>query len=150
MNYNIISKDEVLDAYKLVLSIDDCDKEIQFSLDFIMKEIQKSNIAKVPIRIPMWGAYEVGKIEISDVDFIKMLFPEQYSMHGKIFILTDECFFKKDGFGIEINVAEMFNFPNIYKKEFGAKFFNGSDITFILKDMKRIAYLDHEGYILPI
>ncbi|ADL51388.1 hypothetical protein [Clostridium cellulovorans] len=93
-----------------------------------------------------WELFESGVIDISDEDFIQLLFNGKCTKSGLLYIITDFCFSDKMAFCISHSDLEEF-ITTEYPKLCQMSFFQTEDIIFFKPNEKFITYLHHSGFI---
>lgn len=99
-------------------------------------------------RIPDWESYEWGHREISDEEFINLLFSPRRPASDEIVIaVTDECFYERQHQGFSFRFADFLPFVRIYPQLTSPSvgFFQPSDTIFLAEQSKLLVMLHHGG-----
>lgn len=122
-----------------------------FSLtpDSIHGYIAKGGVELLWQRIPDWESYEYGRRDISDEEFVSLLFsPRQPSPDEGIIAITDECFYGAEQRGFSFRFGDLLPFardvyPQVVSRPMD--FFQPSDTIFIAEQSRLLVMLHHEG-----
>lgn len=102
-------------------------------------------------RIPDWESYEWGRRDISDEEFVRLLFsPRQPLPDEKIIAVTDECFYGAPEYGFLFRFGDLLPFarevyPQIVSRPMD--FFQPSDMIFVAEHSRLVVLLHHGGVI---
>ena len=126
--------------------------EPDFSLtpDSIHAFIAKVGVELLWQRVPEWESYEYGRREISDEEFIRLLFaPRRPSQDEAIIAITDECFYEAEQRGFSFRFGDLLPFaqevyPQVVSRPMD--FFQPSDTIFIAEQSRLLVMLHHEGH----
>ncbi|MBI1178326.1 hypothetical protein GC207_12895 [bacterium] len=98
-------------------------------------------------QIPDWESYEYGRRDISDDEFLSLLFsPKQPGSDEPLFIVTDECFRERKGFSVPFGDLAAFArdlYPQLWQPR--VHFFQPLDMIFLAEESKLLVLLYHEG-----
>jgi len=125
--------------------------EPDFSLtpDSIHSFMAKGGFDLLWQRIPDWESYEWGKREISDEEFVGLLFsPQPPSDDEMVVVVTDECFCGSEHRGFSFRFRDLLTFarevyPHVVRRPMD--FFQPSDTIFIAEQSRLLVMLHHEG-----
>jgi len=99
-------------------------------------------------RIPAWDRYECGQIDISDNEFVNLLFsPRQPRSDERILCVTDECFETHCGFSLRFSDLLPFArdvYPRVVDRPMSL--FQPCDMIFVAEQSGLLVMLQHEGY----
>jgi len=122
-----------------------------FSLtpDSIHSYIANGGVELLWQRIPDWESYESGKREISDEEFVGLLFsPRRPSDDETVVVVTDECFYGSEHRGFSFRFRDLLTFAReVYPHHVPRPmdFFQPSDLIFIAEQSRLLVMLHHEG-----
>jgi hypothetical protein len=98
-------------------------------------------------RIPDWESYERGQRNITDEQFMALLFsPKTPIVDESVFIITDECFREQRGFRVRFKELLAFaqkDYPQLWQSH--AHFFQPLDMIFLAEQSRLLVLLHHEG-----
>lgn len=118
--------------------------------DSIHSYIEKGSAELLWQRIPDWESFEWGMREISDEEFVKLLFsPRRPSDDETVVVVTDECFYGTEQRGFSFRFRDLLAFaqdvyPHLVPRPMD--FFQPLDIIFIAEESRLLIILHHEGY----
>jgi len=98
-------------------------------------------------RIPDWESYEWGRRDITDEEFMALLFwPRSPTSDESIFAITDECFRERTGFRVRFGDLLTFaraDYPHLWHPSI--HFFQPLDMIFLAEPSRLLVLLHHEG-----
>ena len=142
------SFDEIVLAIRRIFPVEST-PEFGLSPDSISRYFEFGGVSLLWQRIPGWESYDWGRSEISDEEFVELLFsPRKPSPNENVTAVTDECFYSKVYRGFSFRFCDLLPFarevyPQIVSRPMA--FFQPSDTIFVAETSRMIVILHHEG-----
>ena len=140
---------DIIEAIRRIFPIEG-GPEFVLTPDSICHYLTLGGVDRVWQRIPGWESYEWGTHDISEGEFVTLLFsPRRPASDETILAVTDECFVGGGQRGFALRFGDLLPFasevyPNLFARP--VAFFQPFDMIFVAEESKLLIMLQHEGW----